>query len=66
MLNGGLFFDENGSFGGQLVSAIESWARAAGAERISVTPGAHRAGAHAFYERLAYERSGLRLTKRLT
>jgi GNAT superfamily N-acetyltransferase len=51
--------------GRQLTAAVEEWARKGGAERISVTSGKHRDGAHAFYERLGYERSGVRLTKKL-
>jgi GNAT superfamily N-acetyltransferase len=51
--------------GRQLTSAIEEWARARGAVRISVTSGLHRDGAHRFYERNGYERTGLRLTKSL-
>ena len=49
--------------GRQLCSAVESWAQGHGAARISVTSGKHRDGAHAFYERIGYERTGLRLTK---
>jgi len=48
-----------------LVGAIEDWARPHGAVRISVASGKHRDGAHAFYERLGYERTGVRLTRRL-
>jgi GNAT superfamily N-acetyltransferase len=51
--------------GRYLTEAIESWARQHGAERMSVTSGKHRDGAHTFYERLGYERTGVRLTKRL-
>jgi GNAT superfamily N-acetyltransferase len=50
--------------GRTLTVAVEDWARRAGATRISVTSGMHRDGAHAFYEHVGYERSGLRLTKR--
>jgi GNAT superfamily N-acetyltransferase len=49
-----------------LSGAVESWARDLGAVRISVSSGLHRAEAHAFYEHLGYDRSGLRLTKPLT
>jgi len=52
--------------GRTLVAAVESWARDAGAVRISVTSGSHRSGAHAFYERIGYDRSGVRLTKPLS
>jgi GNAT superfamily N-acetyltransferase len=52
---------------GRLLSAaIESWANGHGAARVSVTSGKHRDGAHAFYERIGYQRTGLRLTKVLT
>ena len=51
--------------GRHLAAAVEDWARDAGAVKISVTSGMHRDGAHAFYERIGYERSGVRLTKRL-
>lgn len=49
-----------------LSAAIEAWARELGAVRISVSSGLHRVEAHAFYEHMGYERSGLRLTKPLT
>ena len=51
--------------GAQLTRAIEGWAREQGAVRLSLTSGLQRAGAHAFYERLGYERTGVRLTKSL-
>ncbi len=49
--------------GGELVAAIEKWARQNGAVRISVSSGNHRAGAHKFYQSRGYESSGVRLTK---
>ena len=49
--------------GKQLATAIEDWAREQGAVRISVTSGKQRDGAHAFYERIGYDRTGVRLTK---
>lgn len=52
--------------GRALVSAVEDWARRHGATRISVTSGEHRDKAHAFYEHVGYERTGVRLTKSLT
>jgi len=52
--------------GRQLAAAVESWARSAGALRIAVTSGKHRDDAHAFYERIGYERTGVRFTKPLT
>ena len=48
--------------GTTLVSSVESWARARGAVRISLTSGTQRTEAHAFYERLGYDRTGVRLT----
>lgn len=51
--------------GRQLVAAVEAWAVEHGAVRISVTSGLHRDDAHEFYAILGYERSGVRLTKRL-
>src|SRR5688572_4404172 len=51
--------------GRELSAAIERWARGLGAIRISVTSGKHREGAHRFYERIGYERTGVRLTKPL-
>ena len=52
--------------GTALTSSAESWARSRGASRIVVTSGNHRAGAHAFYEHLGYERTGVRLAKLLS
>lgn len=49
--------------GGELVAAIEKWARQNGAVKISVSSGNHRAGAHKFYQRRGYESSGIRFTK---
>lgn len=48
-----------------LVRRAEAWARARGAVRISLTSGLHRDRAHAFYESLGYERTGVRLTRPL-
>lgn len=49
--------------GRQLCAAMEEWSRRHGAARVSVTSGKHREGAHAFYENIGYERTGVRLTK---
>lgn len=49
--------------GKQLCAAIERWAEERGAVKISVTSGLQRSGAHVFYERIGYERTGVRLTK---
>lgn len=46
-----------------LVHRCEEWAKAQGATRLSLTSGNHRTGAHLFYTRLGYERSGVRFTK---
>jgi GNAT superfamily N-acetyltransferase len=53
------------SIGRRLVAAAEEWARELGAARLTVTSGLHRTGAHVFYERLGFERTGVRLTKSL-
>ena len=46
-----------------LVEAAEDWARLCGCKRIVVTTALQRAGAHAFYERLAYAHTGRRYGK---
>jgi GNAT superfamily N-acetyltransferase len=51
--------------GRYLADAIETWARGHGAVRVSVTSGQDRDGAHAFYEGLGYERTGVPLSKPL-
>ena len=51
--------------GSALTSSAEAWARSRGASRIVVTSGNHRDGAHAFYERIGYERTGVRFAKLL-
>ena len=53
----------NRGVGRQLCAAAEEWAAQRGAVRISVSSGTHRDEAHAFYERIGYQRTGLRLTK---
>jgi len=56
--------DERGrGTGAALVEAAERWARGVGAGSIHVTTALHREGAHRFYERIGYERSGLRYVK---
>jgi GNAT superfamily N-acetyltransferase len=52
--------------GRELVTAVEEWARRRGAVRISVTSGKQRLHAHAFYEHIGYELTGVRLTKPLS
>jgi predicted N-acetyltransferase YhbS len=49
--------------GAELVRALERRAAAAGAGKIVVTSATRRADAHAFYEKLGYERTGLRFGK---
>lgn len=49
--------------GRQLCRVAETWAQARGAQRVSVSSGAHRADAHAFYGRIGYAQTGMRLTK---
>jgi GNAT superfamily N-acetyltransferase len=51
--------------GRALVAEAERWARTQGASRLVVTTAAHRAGAHAFYERLGYGLSGRRYAREL-
>lgn len=51
--------------GSDLCAVFEVWAIGRGAVRAVVTSGKHRLGAHCFYERCGYERSGLRFGKRL-
>jgi GNAT superfamily N-acetyltransferase len=46
--------------GRALVRAAENFAKGRGAKRINVTTALHRAGAHAFYERLGYTHTGRR------
>lgn len=48
-----------------LVAAAEDWARQRGAMRLVVTTAVHRAGAHAFYERIGYELTGRRYARPL-
>ena len=48
-----------------LVAAVEGWARQQGAVRISLTSGAQRDEAHAFYTRLGYAVSGRRFSRSL-
>lgn len=51
--------------GRALVSGAEAWASARGAVRLSLTSGTQRDAAHAFYARIGYTQSGVRLTKTL-
>lgn len=54
-----------GGVGRALVAAAEDWTRRCGADRLVVTTAAHRAGAHAFYERLGYALTGRRYAREL-
>jgi GNAT superfamily N-acetyltransferase len=51
--------------GSALVGEVEAWARAQGAELITLNSGHHRSDAHRFYEGLGYQATGLRFSKRL-
>jgi GNAT superfamily N-acetyltransferase len=51
--------------GAQLVVALERWAQSRGARDIVVNSAFHRARAHAFYERLGYVGTGVRMVKTL-
>jgi GNAT superfamily N-acetyltransferase len=51
--------------GRQLVEAVERWAAAGGARHVIVNSGLHRAGAHAFYDRCGYARTGFRFVREL-
>jgi GNAT superfamily N-acetyltransferase len=51
--------------GAALVASVESWARSHGASRLSLTSGVHRLEAHAFYEHLGYEKTGVRLAREI-
>jgi GNAT superfamily N-acetyltransferase len=49
--------------GRALVEAAEAWVCERGCDRIIVNTALHRAGAHAFYERLGYTHGGRRYGK---
>jgi GNAT superfamily N-acetyltransferase len=51
--------------GAALVAAAERWARWRGAGQLHLTTALHRDGAHRFYERLGYERTGARYARKL-
>jgi predicted N-acetyltransferase YhbS len=53
------------SIGSQLTARVEEWAREQGAARLSVTSALHRVETHGFYERLGYDRTGVRFAKKL-
>ena len=52
-----------GGAGRLLVERLEAFAREQGCTRAAVTTADHRAGAHAFYERLGYQHTGRRYVK---
>lgn len=54
-----------GGIGALLVAAAEARLREKGCGLVEVTSNARRTRAHAFYERLGYERTSLRLAKAL-
>lgn len=51
--------------GEALVRAAEGWLVERGAGRVVVNTALHRAGAHAFYDRLGYTRTGTRFAREL-
>jgi len=51
--------------GRQLVEAVEAWARSRGCVRLSVTTNRDRNDAHTFYERVGFEWTSRRYSKRL-
>ena len=51
--------------GRALVTAVETWAYAQGANLMLVNSGHHRNDAHRFYERLGYAATGLRFVRQL-
>ncbi|HVD60523.1 MAG TPA: GNAT family N-acetyltransferase [Gemmatimonadaceae bacterium] len=50
--------------GSQLVSFVEDWVQARGADRITVTSGKQRTKTHQFYMERGYTHQGLRFLKR--
>jgi GNAT superfamily N-acetyltransferase len=46
-----------------LMAELEHWARDVGCTKMEITSGAHRPGAHDFYERLGYEEKPRRFVK---
>jgi len=50
--------------GAALMAASEEWMRARGAGSVHLTTALHREGAHRFYERIGYARTGFRYVKK--
>ena len=64
----GLVVDEpyrGKGIGEQLMHWTERWLREHGVDKLTLTSGAQRTEAHAFYRRLGYEETGLRFGKHL-
>jgi GNAT superfamily N-acetyltransferase len=55
--------NRNHGVGRSLVDVAERWAAERGTQRMSVTTQLTRAGAHAFYEKVAYAHTGRRYSK---
>jgi GNAT superfamily N-acetyltransferase len=51
--------------GAALMAWAERWALDRGVEQVQLTTALHRDGAHRFYERLGYERTGVRYARKL-
>jgi GNAT superfamily N-acetyltransferase len=51
--------------GSELVRTVEEEARSRGGRRVLVNTARHREDAHAFYERLGFEATGLRFIKQI-
>ncbi|HSU16057.1 GNAT family N-acetyltransferase [Longimicrobium sp.] len=51
--------------GAALMAAAEAWARDGSAATLRLTTAVRREGAHRFYERLGYARTGFRYVKKL-
>ena len=51
--------------GTYLMHHVEHWLTAIGAKMLTLTSGRHRLDAHRFYQRLGYERNGVRFVRRL-
>jgi len=56
---------QGNNLGRMLVEAAEQWCRKKGCQLIEVTSNDRRAGAHAFYRHMGYERSSIRFFKKL-